>query len=158
MFQKDRRSYNPHYLFSLMPIRQLKFKLYEDIKYPISATINNPELIDLVKAYFMRILSYKLRGYFSQTKQVQLPKIMVNQMTEGQDQRASKYIPDEFIKYLGLGGASVIPVNVFVAEKKSQADQSELGFLDRLNQGAPRHDQKSVASSIGMLHLTSPSR
>lgn len=72
----DMRKCNPNYLFSLSPIRQVKFQVYQDLKYSIAATINMPELRDLTKAYFLRILAYKLKNFFVGSDQITLPKIM----------------------------------------------------------------------------------
>jgi len=52
---------NPHLNFSLAPIKQVEFNLYEDLKYTLTGTIENPDFIDLVKHYFLRILAYKLK-------------------------------------------------------------------------------------------------
>ena len=57
----DKKSMDPHFLFSLAPIKQLDFKLYEDIKYSLAAVIESPDFIDLVKNYFMRILAFKVQ-------------------------------------------------------------------------------------------------
>ena len=61
---------NPNYLFTLSPINQVNFKIYRDLKYSIAATVNLPELITLVKSYFLKILAYKLRSYFVGTDSI----------------------------------------------------------------------------------------
>ena len=39
----DRKECDPHMNFSLSPLKQLEFKLYEDVKFTLTGTIENPE-------------------------------------------------------------------------------------------------------------------
>ena len=58
----DKKQFDPHMNFSLSPLKQLEFKLYEDVKFTLTGTIENPEFQDMVKNFFMRILAYKVKN------------------------------------------------------------------------------------------------
>ena len=48
-----------NFTFSLAPIKQIQFSLYDDIKFSLTGTVDNPMFAEMVKTYFMRICSYK---------------------------------------------------------------------------------------------------
>ena len=103
---------SPNYLFSLSPIRQVKFEVYQDLKYTLEATIHSPELPDLVKAYFLRVLAYKLKDFYRGDKQITLPKIFDSDLTPEQAQRAEQHVPDAWLDYLGMANKSAVCVKV----------------------------------------------
>lgn len=57
---RPEKSCSLDYEFSLEPIRQIQFSLYDDNKYSLTGMIEAPDFADLVKHYFTRIYAYKL--------------------------------------------------------------------------------------------------
>lgn len=45
----------------MSPIKQIQFSLYDDIKFSLTGTIDNPMFADMVKNYFMRICALKFQ-------------------------------------------------------------------------------------------------
>ena len=61
LFENDSKSKcNMEFAFSLSTIRQVQFSLYDDNKYSLSGTIENPDFANLMKNYFTRVFAYKL--------------------------------------------------------------------------------------------------
>lgn len=63
IFEKNQVCCKPNFQFSLSPIKQLQFSVYDDIKYSLTGTIENKDFADLVKKYFLLIAAFKLRNY-----------------------------------------------------------------------------------------------
>lgn len=59
IFEQSKFS-DSHFPFSLSPVKQIYFSLYDDIKFSLTGTIDYPDLQPVVKNYFMRILALKL--------------------------------------------------------------------------------------------------
>ena len=53
-----------NFTFSLAPIKQIQFSLYDDIKFSLTGTVDNPMFAEIVKTYFMRICAFKFAKLF----------------------------------------------------------------------------------------------
>jgi len=93
----ERKSCNPNFTFSLSPIRQVSFKVYDDIKYSLSGTIESPEFATLVKTYFMRVFALKLRHLAEQNT---VPKIMKGSFNIDYKAAAEEFDDREWLRYL----------------------------------------------------------
>ena len=71
----SKRSIDPQLLFSLSPIRQINFALYDDNKYKLVGLITMPEFQELTQKYFMAILAYRMAKIFANNPATQLVKI-----------------------------------------------------------------------------------
>ena len=60
----DNKQLAPELLFSLSPIRQVEFALYQDLKYSLAGMITDTEFANLTKKYFMAILAFRLSKIF----------------------------------------------------------------------------------------------
>lgn len=56
----ENKQIDPQFLFSLSPIRQVEFALYQDLKYSLSGMITDQTFADMTKKYFMAILAMRL--------------------------------------------------------------------------------------------------
>ena len=56
---------DPQFLFSLSPIRQVEFALYQDLKYSLAGMITDSEFAKMTQKYFMAILAYRMRKVFT---------------------------------------------------------------------------------------------
>ena len=57
----DEKELDPKFLFSLSPIRQVEFSLYQDLKYSLAGMITDGDFETLTKKYFMAILALRLK-------------------------------------------------------------------------------------------------
>lgn len=71
---------DPHFAFSLSPIKQVDFNIYEDLKFQLAGIIENPDFGKMVKTYFMRVLAYKVSGMISAKKPVF--KMMIGKLSD----------------------------------------------------------------------------
>ena len=55
---------DPQILFSLSPIRQINFALYDDIKFKLVGIITDSNFHEMAHKYFMAILAYRLGKIF----------------------------------------------------------------------------------------------
>ena len=94
----DKGKCNPAFSFSLAPLKQLEFKLYEDLKYTLSGTIENPDFIDLVKNYFMRILAYKLKTMLNQG--VKFPKVITGSLSNEEIVDSQLFLDRNWLEFL----------------------------------------------------------
>ncbi len=59
----DKGKIDPQPLFSLSPIRQVQFELYQDLKYSLAGMITDQEFANMTKKYFLAILAYRLAKF-----------------------------------------------------------------------------------------------
>jgi hypothetical protein len=60
----DRKEKSPQLSFSLSPVKQINFSIYDDVKNSLTGIIENPEFESMVKKAFYRIAFMQLRGMF----------------------------------------------------------------------------------------------
>lgn len=61
----ENKEISPQFAFSLTPIKQINFAVYDDQKISMSGIIENPEFENLVKGAFSRILFLKLKHLYA---------------------------------------------------------------------------------------------
>ena len=93
-------TFDPHFNFSLAPLKQCEFKLYEDIKYTLTGTIDNPDFANLVKHYFLRILAYKLQMMLSQGKKIN--KIITGNLSDEELVDAQLFLDRPWLDFLEI--------------------------------------------------------
>jgi len=62
IFKNGKRNCN--FNFSLSPVKQFGFSIYDDQKSTLSGIIDNPDFARLVKEIFVRTLAFKYRELF----------------------------------------------------------------------------------------------
>ena len=88
MFENN--NHNPNFTFSLAPIKQLNFSIYDDIKYSLSGTVESPEFATLVKTYFMRVFALKLKQLVDEGGK-NIPKIMSGSLSPEERKIAKQF-------------------------------------------------------------------
>ncbi len=71
----ENKAIDPQFLFSLSPIRQVEFALYQDLKYSLSGMITDSTFAKMTKQYFMAILALRMQRIFSKNSQVSMVKV-----------------------------------------------------------------------------------
>jgi hypothetical protein len=66
IFKNGKRNCN--FNFSLSPVKQFGFSIYDDQKSTLSGIIDNPDFARLVKEIFVRTLAFKFRELFYSKK------------------------------------------------------------------------------------------
>ena len=99
-FDKKKRS--PEFNFSLSPLKQINFPIYDDQKVSMSGIIENPMFDELVKKSFSRIIMMLLRNYFERERGKHLVSIYKSPLSES-DMRAAKNTEDkQWLLYLNF--------------------------------------------------------
>jgi hypothetical protein len=80
VFEEGRGTQTP-YTFSLTPIREMDFSIYDDSKVSLNGIVESPEFKDLVKNAFTRNLLLKLSNKVSVGLPVTLFKLLRGQMS-----------------------------------------------------------------------------
>ena len=84
----SKRSIDPQLLFSLSPIRQVNFALYDDIKYKLVGQITDSSFGEMTHKYFMAILAYRLAKIFQKNPSTQMVKISDQNLNHDDKSRA----------------------------------------------------------------------
>ena len=95
---------SPQVLFSLSPIRQINFALYDDIKFKLAGIITDSSFHELVHKYFMAILAYRMSKIFTSNPQHQMVKISDIDLNSDDKNRTGRVIDDAWLQHLGLTG------------------------------------------------------
>jgi len=90
VFEKGKVSAGGH-AFSLTPIRELDFAIYDDSKVSLSGIVESPDFIDLVKKAFTRNLALKISRRTEMKEQVHLFKLLSSKMSQSEEQESKKY-------------------------------------------------------------------
>ena len=154
LFDKGER--NPNFAFSLSPMRQLSFDVYDDQKVSLAGVIESPDFESLVKKAFMHILLLKLRENFTKrlASRPQLYRIYKADLQDREISEARSLLDRRWIEYLsfdygeiefrtipagppaGQGGfknqVSPAGANFSGRAKIEDASQQPLTFLQRL--------------------------
>ena len=91
--------------FSLSPLKQLEFKLYEDIKFTLTGTIENPEFQDMVKNFFLRILAYKVKNMLGSGKK--FTKIITGNLSNEEIVSSQLFLDRAWLDYLKIANESL---------------------------------------------------
>ena len=106
MFSPDKEKaslcVSPQVLFSLSPIRQVNFALYDDVKYKLAGIITDSSFHEMVHKYFMAILAYRMSKIFQVNPQTQMVKISDIDLNRDDKTRTGKVIDDAWLKHLGI--------------------------------------------------------
>jgi len=78
----DKKQRDAHFAFSLSPLKQINFGVYDDQKVSMSGIIENPEFETLVKRAYVRVLLLKLGDHFQANKTARLVSIFSNELSD----------------------------------------------------------------------------
>ena len=103
IFEKNNRALN--FAFSLSPVKQLNFGVYDDQKLSLTGIIDSPDFASLVKQAYLRIIFMKIQQSF-QEKPQKLIKIFTNGIAERESAEPKKLLEKEWINMLQIGNIS----------------------------------------------------
>ena len=89
-------------LFSLSPIRQVEFELYQDLKYSLAGMITDQEFANLTKKYFMAILAYRMSQFLKDGQNKQMVRVHDQDLSFDDRKRADQFINEAWLKHLGI--------------------------------------------------------
>ena len=92
---------NCNFNFSLSPIKQIGFGIYDDQKASLTGIIENPDFGILLKKTFMRTLTMKYRDLIN-SKASKIYRVLRGDPTQREMETVLKYHDDEWVKYLGV--------------------------------------------------------
>jgi len=152
----SKRSIDPQILFSLSPIRQVNFALYDDIKYKLVGIITDSNFHEMTQKYFMAILAYRLAKIFQRNPSTQMVKISDQDLNQDDMRRASKVIEDDWLQHVGLADHQFTYHDMRQeVQKAGQQATGGLSFLDQINQSnGPM--QNDTTSAINAQKVGSP--
>jgi hypothetical protein len=88
--------------FSLSPIKQVSFGIYDDQKTSLTGIIDNPDFAILVKKVFLRALALNYRDLFNTktSPQMKYYKVLKSDVTQKEIETVTKYHDDAWLKHL----------------------------------------------------------
>ena len=108
IFEKKNRE--PNFAFSLSPIKQLNFGVYDDQKLSLAGIIESPDFGQLVKQAYMRIILLKIKNSFSKRPQ-KLMKIFSNGLGDNESSEPKRLLDKKWIENLQMGNISYSKVS-----------------------------------------------
>mmetsp|Transcript_26744 Transcript_26744/g.25762 ORF Transcript_26744/g.25762 Transcript_26744/m.25762 type:complete len:717 (+) Transcript_26744:491-2641(+) len=94
---------NPlNYAFSLTPVKQVSFAIYDDSKVQLTGIIDNPEFASLLKKAYLRILMLKMSELIKETPGLKFYKIMKGPLSKMEADRIAPFFEQAFFTYLNL--------------------------------------------------------
>lgn len=102
LFEKNQR--NANFAFSLSPMRQLSFDVYDDQKVSLAGIIESPDFEALVKKAFMHIVLLKLRENFTKrlAQRPQLYRIFKGELQDREISEAQSLLDRRWLEYLAF--------------------------------------------------------
>jgi hypothetical protein len=99
------RNQNPcNFNFSLSPIKQIGFGIYDDQKSTLTGIIDNPDFAELVKKVFVRALALNYRDLFYEKSAVQMKyyRILKSDPSQKEIEKLSNYNDESWLKHLNF--------------------------------------------------------
>jgi len=90
--------------FSLSPIKQIGFGIYDDQKTTLSGIIENPEFIELLKKVFVRTLAMNYRNlfYLKASQPIKYYRILKSDVSAKEMDTILKYQDESWLKHLNF--------------------------------------------------------
>ena len=142
----------PNFLFSLSPLKQIHFDLYQDLKYSLAGSITSPQFADMVKQYFTRIFAYKLAKLLLKEDRA-LPQIFEGGYLQSEDlEVVNRFKCQQWLAYLHVTDKFVATrkpnQKVASSPKKALAKKKQpQSYLDQLRQSQENFEVNQNANA-----------
>ena len=142
----------PNFLFSLSPLKQIHFDLYQDLKYSLAGSITSPQFADMVKQYFTRIFAYKLAKLLLKEDKA-LPQIFEGGSLQTEDlEVVNRFECQQWLTYLHVTDKFVATrkpnQKVASSPKKALAKKMQpQSYLDQLRQSQENFEVNQNANA-----------
>jgi DUF1009 family protein len=110
----DKKERKANFAFSLAPVKQLNFGVYDDQKISLAGIIESPDFGDLIKKAYMRIILLKIKESFQKNPQ-KLIKIFSEGLGNRETTEPKKLLDKEWMNTLQIGNISYSKMSSEVA-------------------------------------------
>lgn len=144
----EEKRVDPQILFSLSPIRQVEFALYQDLKYSLAGMITDESFARMTKSYFLAILAYRMAKIFAKNPSVQMVRINQSDLASEDRHRVASYINDSWLQHLGVKDKSFFyrEIRPETQQQAQRSGDSNAGktFLEQINEGSSSSGQGPI--------------